>query len=92
MADEQDARVGSGDFIRDRGHPDPEDFRLRARVAAEIALLVEDRGMSIEDIARATGLTAPEAERLAQAVVRGMTLKRLEDLHERLKEYVKCGR
>lgn len=85
----EDARVGSGDFVRDRGHPDPEDFRQRARVAAEIALLVEDRGMSIEDVARATGLTAPEAERLAQSVVRGMPLERLEKLHGKLKGYRK---
>jgi predicted XRE-type DNA-binding protein len=68
---------GSGDFLKDQGVADPEEFRVKALLANEIALIVTSRGYSQEEAAKLVGLAQPDVSRIVNGRVTDYSVWRL---------------
>lgn len=68
---------GSGDFLKDQGVADPEEFRVKAILANEIALIVSARGISQDEVAKQVGLAQPDVSRIVNGRLADYSVWRL---------------
>ena len=69
--------VGSGDFLKDRGYPDPDEMRLKFALANEIALIIEERGLKQAEAAQAAELSQSDVSRIVNGIVKDYSVYRL---------------
>lgn len=69
--------VGSGNFLADMGHADPNELRLKALLANQIELVMEDRGLTQAEVSEITGLAQPDVSRIVNANLRNYSVWRL---------------
>lgn len=66
--------LGSGNFLADMGHADPAEFRLKAFLANQIELVMENRGLTQADASEITGLAQPDVSRIVDANLRNYSV------------------
>jgi len=69
--------VGSGDFLKDRGYPEPHEMRLKFALANEIALIIEERGLKQAEAAEAAQLSQSDVSRIVNGIVKDYSVYRL---------------
>ncbi len=69
--------VGSGNFLADRGYPDPDEARVKFQLANQIALLIEDQNLLQADVCGMTGLKQPDVSKIVNGNVSGFSVWRL---------------
>lgn len=57
-------RVGSGNYLKDRGYADPEETRTKIFLANMIANTAQERNLSQKEIASLAGLQQPDVSRI----------------------------
>jgi predicted XRE-type DNA-binding protein len=76
--DEESGPVtGSGNFLADRGYGETGNLRLKILMANEIALIVEARGFTQQDLVDQTGLSEPEVSSILNRCVVDFSSDRL---------------
>lgn len=70
-------KLGSGNYLKDRGYADPAEARIKFLLSNEIALAIEDRALSQTLAAELTGLKQPDISRIANGVVSEYSVWRL---------------
>jgi predicted XRE-type DNA-binding protein len=76
--------VGSGDFLKDRGYVDPDEMRLKFALANEIALIVEERGLTQTEAANLAELSQSDVSRIVNGIVKDYSVYRLMRVVTRL--------
>jgi len=71
------AKLGSGNYLKDRGYADPAEMRVKFLLSNEIALAIEDKALSQKDAADLTGLKQPDISRIANGNVGDYSVWRL---------------
>jgi predicted XRE-type DNA-binding protein len=69
--------VGNGDFLKDRGYPEPDEMRLKFALANEIALIIEKRGLKQTEAAQAAELSQSDISRIVNGIVKDYSVYRL---------------
>ena len=82
---------GSGNIFADFGDPEAETKLLKARLAAEIIGVLDERKISVREAERMTGVAAADISRVRNADLAKFTLDRLLRIHHRLAPSVKVG-
>lgn len=70
-------RLGSGNYLRDRGYTDPAEVRIKFLLSNEIAVAIEDKALSQKAAAELTGLKQPDISRIANGNVGEYSVWRL---------------
>jgi predicted XRE-type DNA-binding protein len=76
IADE-DFVVSSGNYLKDRGYADPAETRAKLFLANQIAVAVEEMGLSQAAAAEMTGLKQPDVSRIVNGNVKEYSVWRL---------------
>jgi predicted XRE-type DNA-binding protein len=71
------AKLGSGNYLKDRGYADPAEMRVKFLLSNEIALAIEDKALSQKDAANLTCLKQPDISRIANGNVGDYSVWRL---------------
>lgn len=71
------AKLGSGNYLKDRGYTDPAEIRIKFLLSNEIALAIEDKALSQKDAADLTGLKQPDISRISNGNVGDYSVWRL---------------
>jgi predicted XRE-type DNA-binding protein len=69
--------VGSGNFLADRGHFDPDETRLKFLMSNEIALIVDRRRMTQTKVAELAGMAQADVSRIVNGAVKDYSVWRL---------------
>lgn len=69
--DDNDARVGSGNFLKDRGYEDPDLTRRKFLTANGIGVMIEDLGVTRAEAAKIAGVS----EALLDDIIDGSALE-----------------
>ncbi len=69
--------IGSGNFLADQGYAEPDETRVKFRLANEIALLIERHGLLQSEVCEMTGLRQPDVSKIANGNVAGFSVWRL---------------
>lgn len=77
MTDQIEYEESSRNVFADMGLPNPEEALLKAELAVHIADLIESRGLSQEETARALGIRQPNVSKLVRGQLRGFSIGRL---------------
>src|SRR5271170_36701 len=67
----------SGNVFADIGVRDPEDAAFRADLVKKISEVIEDKGLSQNEIARILGIDQPKVSKLVRGRISGFTSDRL---------------
>lgn len=70
--------IGSGNYLKDRGHTDPEEARTKFLLANEIALAIERLGLSQRSAAENLGLKQLDISRIVNGDLKDFALWRLQ--------------
>lgn len=70
-------KLGSGNYLKDRGYRDPAEMRVKFLLSNEIALAVEDKGLSQKAAAELTNLRQPDISRIVNGNVGDYSVWRL---------------
>jgi len=71
------AKLGSGNYLKDRGYADPAEMRIKFLLSNEIALAIEDKALSQKAAAELTCLKQPDISRIANGNVGDYSVWRL---------------
>lgn len=74
---DDDFVVGSGNYLKDRGYADPAETRAKFFMANQIAIAVEEMGLSQSAAAEMTGLKQPDVSRIVNGNVKEYSVWRL---------------
>jgi predicted XRE-type DNA-binding protein len=74
---DDDFVVGSGNYLKDRGYADPAETRAKFFMANQIAVAVEEMGLSQAAAAEMTGLKQPDVSRIVNGNVKEYSVWRL---------------
>jgi predicted XRE-type DNA-binding protein len=83
MGDDIDYEESSGNVFADLGLPDPEIRLAKAKLAHQIARIIDEHGWNKAEAAEALGRHQPEVSNLVRGRVRALTLDRLIALLDR---------
>ncbi len=75
---------GGGNIFADFGDPDAETKLMKAKLAAAIIGVLDDRKISVREAERITGVAAADISRVRNADLAKFTLDRLLRIHHRL--------
>jgi predicted XRE-type DNA-binding protein len=82
--DDQKVEPSSGNVFADLGLPDAEELLLKAKLATEIAQLIEKKGWTQSQTAERTNLDQPKVSRLLRGQLSGFSVDRLFAILNRL--------
>ncbi|WP_426240218.1 helix-turn-helix domain-containing protein [Pararhizobium sp. DWP1-1-3] len=71
------AKLGSGNYLKDRGYSDPAEMRVKFLLSNEIALAIEDKVLSQKAAAELTNLKQPDISRIVNGNVGDYSVWRL---------------
>ena len=69
--------VGSGNVFADLGLPDADELLVKAGLVLQISRIVEQRGLTQAQAARALGIDQPKVSALLHGHLRGFSVERL---------------
>lgn len=69
--------IGGGDYLKDRGYADPAETRAKFFMANQIAVALEQRGLSQAAAAKVAGLKQPDVSRIVNGNVKDYSVWRL---------------
>lgn len=75
---------GSGNIYRDLGMPSPEASQLKARLAAQIIKVLDERQLTVRCAREITGFAAADFSRVRQAKLARFTIDRLMAMLDKL--------
>lgn len=75
--DEIEFEESSGNVFADLGLPDADELMLKARLAHQITILLEERGLTQAEAARMLGTQQPKISQLVRGALGGFSLERL---------------
>jgi len=84
-----DVLKGAGNVYKDFNYPDAEVRQLKAKVAAEIIGILDQRQWSVRQTAKETGFQAADFSRVRNAELKRFTLDRLARMLESLNPTVR---
>jgi predicted XRE-type DNA-binding protein len=70
-------KLGSGNYLKDRGYSDPAEMRVKFLLSNEIALAIEDKVLSQKAAAELTNLKQPDISRIVNGNVGDYSVWRL---------------
>ncbi len=76
--------IGSGNIFADLGIADPETAKLKAKLAYEIARLIDERGLSQEEAAELLGTQQPKVSNIRRGRLKDISVSRLMTYLHRL--------
>lgn len=76
-ADEIEFEESSGNVFADLGLPNADELMLKARLAHQITILLEERGLTQAEAARMLGTQQPRISQLVRGALSGFSLERL---------------
>ena len=88
MNDEIEVVRGSGNVFRDLGHPDADREQLRAKLAARIILVLDERKLTVRAAQEVTGFAAADFSRIRRANLGRFTIDRMMGMLARLGQEV----
>lgn len=71
------AKLGSGNYLKDRGYSDSAEMRIKFLLSNEIALAIEDKILSQKAAAELTNLKQPDISRIVNGNVGDYSVWRL---------------
>lgn len=71
---------GSGNIFADLELADPQERKVKARLASKIYDEIEELGWTQAEAAAALGLSQPDVSRLTRGILRGFSIERLMEL------------
>jgi predicted XRE-type DNA-binding protein len=77
MSDEPHFEVGSGNVFADLDYPDPEEALLKAKLAREVGVAIQERGLSQEKAGELLGLDQPKVSAITRGRLSGFSVERL---------------
>jgi predicted XRE-type DNA-binding protein len=77
MSDQGKYTVGSGNVFHDLGLPDAEDLKVKAELAYEISMIIEERGLKQAEAAEVLGVDQPKISALVRGRLEGFSMERL---------------
>lgn len=80
---------GTGNVFADFGDPDAETKLMKARLAAEILTVLDERSLTVREAQKITGVAAADISRVRNADLAKFTLDRLLRILHRLAPSVK---
>ncbi len=81
MMDQEDRFIrSSGNVFADMELPDPDGHLAKARIAAQVARLISERGMTQEQMATMIGVTQPQVSALMRGRWESISLDKLFQL------------
>ena len=86
MSNERDPvfEVSSGNVFADLGHPNPDAAMAKAKLARQIAAIIDQRGWTQAQAATALGIDQPKVSALVRGRLRDVSTERLMRLLTRL--------
>lgn len=78
--DEITVTKGSGNVFADLGLKNPEELKLKAKIAASINSIVKYRGITQAQAAKVLGITQPQVSDLKKGKLKHFSVERLFDL------------
>lgn len=84
--------IGSGNFLKDRGYPNPEATREKFEVINEIELAIEEREMTVGQVEEFTGIPIPVLDARWIAALLKKDISELEDIRDRIRTLPLPGR
>jgi predicted XRE-type DNA-binding protein len=88
---DDDFIIGSGDYLKDRGYADPEEGRTKFFLSHEIAVLVENMGLSQRAAAARADMKQPDISRIINGNVRDFSVWRLLKVLSALGRDIRIG-
>ncbi|MGH6926321.1 MAG: helix-turn-helix domain-containing protein [Propylenella sp.] len=88
MTEDLELVRGSGNVFRDLGMPNPEISQLKAKLAAQIIKVLDERKLTVRAAQKLTGFAAADFSRLRQAKLARFTIDRLMAMLDRLDQEV----
>lgn len=77
--------IGSGNFLADRGYANPDEARAKFRLANEIALLIDDLGLTSTEAGELAGVTPADIEKIEAGRISGFSMEVLNAITGKLK-------
>ena len=74
---DNDFIVGTGNYLKDRGYADPAEIRAKFFMANQIAVAIEERGLSQTTAGSMAGLKQPDVSRIVNGNVKEYSVWRL---------------
>jgi predicted XRE-type DNA-binding protein len=75
--DEIEYEESSGNVFADLGLPDADELLLKAGLARQISVIIEERGLTQAEAARILGTQQPRVSQLVRGALGGFSLERL---------------
>ncbi len=77
--------IGSGNFLRDRGYPNPDETRSKFLLLNEIAWDLDQRRLSVADGSAHTGVEFPPSDARWHAAMMEKSIAELEGIRDRIR-------
>ncbi len=84
----EDYTISSGNVFEDLGFADAEERLAKAKLAAIINKIIEERGLSQKEAAKILGLNQPKVSALKSGNLKGFSIERLFLLLEALDQHI----
>lgn len=75
--EKHDYEISSGNLYADLGYKNPEEMQAKMRLAKELYLIIQSKGMTQKDVANLLGLTQPKISNLLNGHLSGYSIERL---------------
>lgn len=73
----RDYEISSGNLYADLDYANPEEFQAKAKLAKEIYLIVQSKGIKQKDVSKLLGISQPKVSNLLNGRLSGFSLERL---------------
>lgn len=77
--------IGSGNFLKDRGYPNPDETRTKFLLLNEIAWDLDQRRLSLSDAEALTGVVFPPIDARWTTAMVEKSIAELEDIRNRIR-------
>jgi hypothetical protein len=78
--------IGSGNFLKDRGYPDPDQIREKFLIITDIELAIEERDLTVGQIEEFTGVPVPVLDARWNAGLLKKDIAELEGIRDRIRK------
>jgi hypothetical protein len=84
--------IGSGNFLKDRGYPNPDETRTKFLLLNEIAWDLDQRRLSFSEAEARTGVVFPPSDARWTTAMVEKSIAELENIRDRIRELPLPGR
>lgn len=72
-----DCAISSGNLYADLNYPNPEELQAKSKLAREIYLIIQSKGMKQKEVGELFGISQPKVSNLLNGRLSGFSLERL---------------